>query len=669
MSTLHNKKDFSGSSKILRKKLLASIWLFPFLLTFVLLLLTAFRLNGSSIGIYHTYLSGPTKDTAILANNPRSIRSDEWIVNTQMTIAQKNNHYQEVNNHIGNGQNMSVLIDAPYRSWSEVFKPHNLVFFILPFDYAFAFKWWIMAYLLVLSCYFFVLSMLPGRRLVAALLGISLLFSAFTQWWYHYGTLGTLYYTFFLATAFVHLIREKERKKIIAWGAAISYLTVCFVFVLYPPFQIACGIALALFVLGFALEKLPTFTRQELMTKCVVVGLALVIAGATTLAFIQTHADVVHTINNTVYPGKRVIKSGGYDAPHLLSSQLGGQFSNDKKAAGYQIAKISATNQSESANYLLLLPFLLLPCLYFLYNDFGKQNPTDYAMLAVIATFLLFLLWLFVPHLGILGKVTLLDKVPQNRLLIGLGVLNIFQVVLLIRRMLRDKKQLFPHSLVLAYVALIFLFEIALGIHAKHAFADFIGLPKVLALALPIPLIVYALLRRWFVVASIVICAFTVFLGIGINPLYRGTSVLTKDPLSQTIRNLASRDSGRWVSEDIFLENFATMNGANSLTGVYTYPQLDLWKQIDQGRQSHIYNRFAHVNFNFDRQAAMYQTSLKAVGRDSFGVIVEPCGTFLRNNNVHFLITEVKFESYERCAKVIKTINYPEKTVFIYHID
>ncbi len=651
------------------RKFFESVWLFPALLLIVLLLLTSLKISGSSIGIYHSYLNGSTKDAAVIANGPRPVRSDEWRFNTQMTIAQKNNHFQKINNHIGNGQDMSVILDVPYKSWSQVFRPHNLIFFLLPFDNAFAFKWWFMAYLLVISCYFFVLSMLPGRRLIAALLGISLLFSAFTQWWYQYITLGTLYYTFFLATAFVHLIREKERKKIIAWGVAISYLTICFVLVLYPPFQIACGIALALFVLGFALERLPTAARQELVTKSVVVGLALVVAGATTLAFIQTHADVVHSINNTVYPGKRVIKSGGYDAPHLLSGQLGGQFSRGEKAARYQIAKIGAINQSESANYLLLLPFLLLPGLYFLYKDFSKRKPTDYAMLAVNATFLFYLLWLFVPHLGILGKLTLLDKGPQNRLLIGLGVLNMFQIVLLMRRMLRDKKQPFPHSVVLGYVGLILVFEIALGIHAKHAYADFIGLPKVLALALPVPLILYALLRRRFVIASMAICAFTVFIGIGINPLYRGTSVLTKDPLSLAIRDLSSRDSGRWVSEDVYLENFAIMNGADSLSGVYAYPQLDLWKQIDQGKQSRIYNRFAHVNFDFDRQPAIHQTSLKAVGSDSFNVIVEPCGTFLRNNNVRFLITEVKLENYERCAKVIKTINYPEKAVFIYRID
>lgn len=651
------------------RKFVKSIWFFPAFLFIILTILTCLKISGSSIGIYHAYFSGASQNSALIANQPRSIRSDEWIVNTQMTIAQKNGHYQIINKHIGSGQDMSVILDVPYKSWSQIFRPHNLAFFLLPFDNAFAFKWWLMSYLLVVSCYFFVLSLLPGRRFIAAMLGLSLLFGAFTQWWYQYITIGTLYYTFFLATSFVHILCEKKRWRIFAWSAAIAYLTVCFILVLYPPFQIACGAVLALFIMGFALEKLPSHSRDELMTKSIAIGLALLIAGITTLAFIKTHDQVVHRIQNTAYPGKRVINSGNYDAAHLFSGHLGGQFSNDKRAANYSIGKISATNQSESANYVLLLPFLLLPSLYLIYKNFRRKEPTDFALLSVSVTFTLLLVWFFVPHLGILGKLTLLDKVPLNRLIIGLGVLNIFQITLFVRMILKDKMEPFSHLATLVYVALIFVAEVLLGVYAMHAYPEFIGIHKVLVLALPVPLIVYALFRRQITVAAVITCAFAIFTSVGVNPLYAGTAILTRDPLSNAIRNISSKDDGRWISEDVFLENFATMSGANSLTGVYTYPQLDLWRQIDHGKQSNIYNRYAHVNFNFDRHPEIERTSLKAVGSDSFGVITEPCGTFIRDNNVHFLITEVPFESYETCAKVIKTVAYPQKTVYIYRVN
>src|SRR5258708_6734142 len=153
-----------------------SIWLFPIICTVVILLLTAFKISGSSIGVYNNILYGPShKDSNLLLNKPREIRSDEWVWNSQMIMAQASNHFNRINPYIGHGQDMSVIIDVPYKDWSAVFRPQNLVFFALPFQYAFALKWWIMAYLLVLSCYFFVLFFFPKKRLMAAAISLALL--------------------------------------------------------------------------------------------------------------------------------------------------------------------------------------------------------------------------------------------------------------------------------------------------------------------------------------------------------------------------------------------------------------------------------------------------------------------------------------------------------------
>src|ERR1700739_4063629 len=94
-----------------------SIWLFPLLLTLALGFLTVFKINGSSIGIYHEFFYGGSKDSNLILGTPRSIRSDEWVVNTQMTIAQKNAGYPRINKNIGNGQDMSVILDVPYKEW------------------------------------------------------------------------------------------------------------------------------------------------------------------------------------------------------------------------------------------------------------------------------------------------------------------------------------------------------------------------------------------------------------------------------------------------------------------------------------------------------------------------------------------------------------------------
>jgi Na+/melibiose symporter-like transporter len=59
-----------------------SIWLFPIICTIIILLLTAFKISGSSIGVYNTILYGSNhKDSSLVLNKPREIRSDEWVWN------------------------------------------------------------------------------------------------------------------------------------------------------------------------------------------------------------------------------------------------------------------------------------------------------------------------------------------------------------------------------------------------------------------------------------------------------------------------------------------------------------------------------------------------------------------------------------------------------------
>lgn len=516
-----------------------SIWFFPLILTFVLLMLTCLKINGSSIGVYQTYFYGQPHDSALITGHPRKIRSDEWVVNTQMTIAQKNANYARINHNIGNGEDMSLILDVPNRDWSTIFKPHNWSFFALPFDFAFAFKWWVMGYLLVLSCYFFVLALLPNKKLFAAFLALALASSAFVQWWYQYITLGPLYYSLFAGTAFIYILRARTRTQAIGWGALLAYILICFVLVLYPPFQIACALALAAFAIGYMIRQSSEMQWKLYLQRLGIFGASIVLAGLVILLFLSTRSGVVHTILNTAYPGNRLQQSGGYDLPHLFSGNLAFQFHSDIKAANYQLPKLSVTNQSEASNFILLLPFLLLPSLYFLYQDFRNRRAVDWPLLITSLAFLGTLVWLFTPHLGILGKLTLLNRVPHSRLLIGLGILNIFQIVLLVRRLDSAKVKLFSRTPVALYAVLVFIVELLLGLYALHTFPGFVGIYRVIAFSLPIPIIVYTLLRKQFTWAAVGLFAFSAFTSFLINPLYRGTAILTDTPLTRAIHEIS----------------------------------------------------------------------------------------------------------------------------------
>lgn len=663
---VNSQKSLNTSTQNSYRRLIKSVWLFPAILTVLLVLMTSLKINGSSMGVYHTLFYGKTNnDPALLVNLPQGIRSDEWLVNTQMTLAQKNNNFEQINNNIGNGEDVSLIMDVPYKDWSTLFKPHNLVFFILPFDNAFAFRWWFIAYLLIVACYFFILVLLPGKRLLAALLATGLFLSPFIQWWYLNGTLGSISYGLFGGVILTKLLGRKYLRQGLLWGLLLAYVLVCFALILYPPFQIPVALGMLVFAVGYCFEKLGREPRRIVWQKLGIITTAIVVAGVITAIFLGTRAEVVKTIQNTAYPANRIQKSGGFDFDHLLSSQLGAQLQFASRAGHYSIN--GPTNQSESSNFILLLPFLLLPSAYLIRQYHKNLGKIDWPLVLVNSAFLLALLWLFVPNLGILGMITQLERVPHARLLIGLGLLGILQIVLFIRRYSGFKNILIKRSSAIIYSVAIFTVEIGLGLYEMYNLPGFIGIYRVVAFALPIPIIIYLLLRKHFEWAAAVLLLFAFIMTYRVNPLYRGTDIISKTPISQAIKDISAKDDSRWVTEHFLLENFVFMNGARSLSGVYAYPQLELWQNVDPTAREDVYNRYAHTIFAFDRDPSKeVPTKIVLTGSDTFTIITEPCGDFIKSKNVRYLLTGAALSSQESCLSLVKQVNYPAVNFYIY---
>lgn len=667
--TAASKYSASYSRKVWGR-FIGSIWLFPAIMAIPLIMLTALKIHGSSIGMYHQIFYGKTKDNNLILNKPRPIRSDEWLMVSQMTIAQENNQYQRINKNIGNGQDMSLLVDVPYREWSTMFKPQNLAFFVLPFDNAFAFRWWVMAYLLIISCYFFIIALLPSKRLVASLLAIAFFFSPFIHWWYTYGTLGTLYYCLFGGAILVKLLGEKHWRKSVLWGLLLSYVLTAFALILYPPFQIPCVLAVAAFGVGYMIEKLHGARWAVVGQKLGVIVGSLVIAGVLTATFFITRQDAVSAITNTAYPGERLILSGNYDPAHLFSSNLSPIFQFTSKANHYNIVSRGIGNQSETSNFILLIPFLFGPGIVLLLYGWIKKRDIDWPLLATSSLFLLLLVRLYTPYFNSFFKLLLLDKVPHNRAVIGFGLLSLIYTVLVIRALSRLKKLPVHKYGIYLYILLIFACEVWLGLYAMQRFPGFISTKLIWLLAAPLPIITYLILTKRYALAALGFLLFSGVSSAAINPLYRGTSVITQTPLSQAIRAVDNKSDSKWATESIYAENFAELNGEPSLSGVYTYPQLELWKPIDNGTQEKDYNRYAHVNFNFDRNPAeSIATKLSLVGGDNFHVITEPCSDFLRSNKVRFLITIAPLSSTDSCATLFSKVGYPTQIYYIYQLS
>jgi hypothetical protein len=652
-----------GSLKL--KSITGSIWFFPGILTIILVGLTAVKVSGSSIGMYYTYLYGNQKDPALIFNQSRDVRTDEWIVRTPKNISQTNNHYSRINQNIGLGEDESVSLDLPYKDWSALFRPLDWPFLVLPLEYAFAMKWWLMGILLIIGAYFFVLYLLPGKRLIAACIGLALFFSAFVQWWYEYDTFASLFYPLFISLVFMNLIRTKRLKTSWLLSFLLAYLLACFALVLYPPFQIACGLVLATFAIGYLMEAHQRLNHNELLKKIGLGVFSVILASLILLIFIETRSGPVKALEHTVYPGNRITQSGGYSFSNFLSGNLDFQLQFSSKAANYRING-GQTNQSEASNFILLLPFLLLPSFYLMWRCWRTNKKVDWPLAAVNILFVVLLLRLFAPYFNNVFKFLLLDRVPHQRLIIGIGFLSIIQSVLFIRSLRSLKKPLASWPKILIYCLLILALELLIAIHIHNDSPGFIGHYRLLVFSLPVPVIAYLILARKYEWGLAILVVFSILTSAGVNPVYKGMSVLTNTPLSLQIQKLAAHNDGRWVTEGLIWEQFPQMNGAPSLSGVYSYPQLNLWHSIDRGKQGAIYNRYAHAEFVINRSGEN-ETSLKLVGPDHFQVRTNACSGFLRENNVHFLLTTQAVSA--PCTNLIQTIPYPATKFYIYHIN
>ena len=650
---------------ILLKQASQSVALFPIILGILLATLVAFSINGSSIGIYHQIFYGNTPDPNLLINTPQSIRSDEWVVSTEKTIGQHSNGYQIINKNVGLGENQSVLVGDPTTDWSTIFHPDNFGFFVLPVDNAFALKWWLPAYLLTIAVYFFTLAFLPKKRLLASIIALGFLFSPFVQWWSAY---ASILWPLLGFVVFTKLINEQKIILELLWGILFSYAAICFALTLYPPFQIPALLVMASLAIGYSIDHFLDIKRNDLARKCIILVVAGLVAIAAFFMFMASHKSVTDIIQGTVYPGHRVVASGGYSLPHLLASQTSGLLQDSKRAAAYKLS----LNQSEASNFMLIIPYLLIPLAYITWSGFKRKRRISYSLLLPTLVGALFLAWLFVPGLDLLGKITFLNNVPPERVIIGLGILNLLCVILFIK--LYEESRWRPkHSSILIYSLLVVIALLCVNFYIAIKFPDYMGFKWALALSLPFAIVIYFLLRKQYVIAMGVICLFSFLSTCQIQPLYIGTSVIRNSDISKAMVETAKsyNPNQRWVGDYLTLENFPAMNGLPSLSGTYVYPQLNIWAKLNQPNMINTYNRYAHTNFIFDRDATkQIKPILTNPGADQLNITIEPCDPFFKTMDVGYLFTTTQFgESEAKCLSLVKTVTYPAVTFYIYKVS
>lgn len=639
------------------------LYIFPIILLTLLIALSALKISGSSIGIFHSTFYGESiKDPNLIKGQPRGIRSDEWLVNTQLALAQHNNDFKPINDNFNGGMDMTVVGDAPYREWSAIFKPYNLSFLILPFENAFAFRWWFHLTVLMLSAYLFCLRLFPKRILFSSLFAMIIGFTPFVAWWYLVGTIVPITCGFLLMVLGMSVIDQKtlwlfghefsHKIATLLKVLALSYVGTVFAMTFYPPFQIPIMLSVAFFLFGYFLESTTRQSIKKRIISILPIIYSAVISGIVLFIFLVTRKDTITAITGTVYPAHLSIPSGGGDIKRFLASYLQPQIQRIGRGENY------LGNQSEASNFLVPSFFFLIPSLIILGINLYRKASIRWTLLMLTLCNLVFIGNLYIHIFDPISKLLLLNKVSHDRIAMGVGFLGAVTMLWFIKEFtkLEDKPKYLNISLVV-YAAIYFVFAVFAGIKTREQFPHFITNGK-LILGLSIVLIagMSLLLTKYNIWGVATIALFGFISVYNVNPLYRGMGPVANNRIIVAM-DAVSDPNDKWgVVDTLQFESFPEANGFKSVSGVALYPNLKFWRIYVGQDDERTYNRYAHIalsDINDDVQ--LLQT-------DAFFASVR-CDKKL-TKNIDYLLSPRKLNL--SCAQEIKTIRYPNLILYIY---
>ena len=614
-------------------------WYFPAAVLMLLVVLSALGVNGSSISGLTGAAGG---DDSVLVGNPRAIRSDEFLVRTPFVIGQDRRGFPS-SAEVGVGEHdLTVLVDLPTRDWSMLFRPHQWAYGILPIDQAYAFDWWGLSAVLLIGTYGLLL-VLTGRWSWSAIGAVAFWASPFFHWWYLALSLAVAGYGLggvaLLLASMRSGLSPRARWLLVA---AAAYVSSCFALTFYPPFQMPLALVLIATAVGFVVQKLGdgwTDWRTAAVNSAVAGGVTAAVFGL----FVITRMETLSAIMNTAYPGERRVDGGGANTGLIASSWFGLEFIQEPDAMRTKVL----ANESEGSSFLLLGAFLL-PALPILWSRIaGPGRRLRGALIGALVGFGLVAAHMFVSLPAFLAKATLLDRVPADRAIIGLGLASILVAVLTGVAMEDELGRLAPaRRIAAAGVTLLVATGYVWALGSRFIAADApVGRRSIVA-AMVGASVVIALYFWRPLLGAVGLAVAGVVVSLPVNPLTTGLDTISDAPLTVAIERLAAADDSgaRWLNTMEMSNPAVAAAGVDDLSAVNLYPDHEAWETLDvDGSEEEIWNRYSHTRWLLD--PSVPEPAVALVAGDVVSVTLDPCDPVLDELDVGHVVTSTPIDA------------------------
>lgn len=607
------------------------------------ILLTSLGVNQSSVGMYK---EGTAQSFGWGVDRP--IRSDEWLVRLPWLVGQASLHFPAEMRTAGI-HDPSITYDLPVRSLQMVLKPHLLPYLLLDINRAVSAEWWF----LVLGCIaavYVLLITLGTRPTIAAAIGVLVGSSPGLHWWTVSSSFSIVIYSCLGAAAMLVAMRSISQARWMILAVLAGWMFACSTLVLYPPFQVPTMVAVGLVLLLVAHDRWQSTSWPRVIQPILAAGVVFVIC---ICWFVLSHRSGLHSMAATVYPGMRRSSGGGVNVQSLLGAPF------DLKASSIVAGSVNQTNQSENSSTFMVAGVVLL-----LFPGMAsiRHSGLPGRLLLVAGGWLALLVsWMLLPLPAVVGRLTLLDRVPPDRLKPSVAFVAALVLALFLEHFssetpaVRRVTALLSFGVVTIWAGSKYLVnDLPLSRSAVWGFS---------ALWLVPASMMFTRFRRSGVVALAVVSVFT---SAHINPLHRSVDPIRSNRLFDAVLKVDPLRSGTWVTftGSAQVRGVMVAAGLQVESAVSPYPDPAFWARFDPtGTYADSWNRYAHVNMVLGSG----RTTISSPQSDVVQIVVDPCAVGSPISRGTYFVESTR-EAIP-CVDLVSTAEYQGVTWYLLRKD
>ena len=630
--------------KNLREKVLNFIFKYRYYLSIAIIAICViFQIHGSSInelnifGIKHNLIAGIS----------RSIRSDEYLVNTMFAFSQYHNAFGYFSDIVRAAPtDMFIIYGQAVLDIVVIFRPFNIGYLFLNQGMGLSFFW--VSRFVVLTLVSFEMGMLltNKNKILSLAYAILVILSPLVQWWFAinglveqliFGQLGVLLINFYMNTI-------DYRKRILS--ALLMIICVGgFLVVFYPSWQIPFAYVFILLAIWIFLKNRNNFSYDK--KDLLIIFTSLIILGLLMLHILNNSLETIKIIMNTAYPsGERFNGAGEWE-----------YFFNYLASIFFPLTDVNLPiNVVEHSVFIDFFPIPIIISLIVLVI----QKTKDKLLLGLLALYLIFIIFYFIPLPDPIISLTLRDHMKTSRLF---SVISFISLLILIRS-LASLKEMKAKKLLIIASTILSIIVVFLSIFYYHNYYyPWMIIALVIIYAITFSSIFTAHSEKGKIIFLICVLFISFTAGALVNPIDHGTDVILENDYIHEVESIIHQDpNGKWIVIEAPL-NYIIAAGAKTINSVNVYPDLDKWHIIDpNGQYEEVYNRYAHIKIEIQNET---NTTFNLVSADL--ILINLNVNDLEKLNVSYISTANDLEQFSNGNITFEKI-YEKDSYKIYHL-